>query len=206
MYCKKCLEFIRGDCLLNNGICVFCYYNINTWDSNGRKVSKNEAIVDYYKSFNNWRKEFINYYKDLKCKLKKLTKGTIVKKKIKRYFYYYLIYRNNKKIYFDYLGKIIPIDLLNEIKLRKDIIKKLKILKAHFYALRITEKSISKINRFHIFQRDNFTCQYCGKTRKEGAILEVDHIIPRCKGGKDNYSNLCTSCIECNSEKNSIDI
>lgn len=34
-----------------------------------------------------------------------------------------------------------------------------------------------------IFERDNYTCSYCGK---RGCILEVDHIVPFSKGGSDS--------------------
>ena len=55
--------------------------------------------------------------------------------------------------------------------------------------------------RFYILQRDNFTCQYCGRTPQDGAKLEIDHIIPRKKGGKTYEGNLTTSCWECNQGK-----
>ena len=54
--------------------------------------------------------------------------------------------------------------------------------------------------RFNIFKRDEFVCQYCGKRPPE-IILEVDHIIPRIKGGTDTIENLITACKECNSGK-----
>jgi hypothetical protein len=60
---------------------------------------------------------------------------------------------------------------------------------------------ISKELRFEIFQRDNFTCQYCGKTKNEAVKLEVDHIQPISTGGTDDYNNLITSCKECNQGK-----
>lgn len=50
----------------------------------------------------------------------------------------------------------------------------------------------------YVFKRDNYTCQYCGKV---GGILEVDHIIPFSKGGKDTMDNLTTSCRKCNRKK-----
>jgi len=60
---------------------------------------------------------------------------------------------------------------------------------------------ISKKLRFEIYQRDNFTCQYCGKTKDDGVKLEIDHKIPVSKGGKTDYNNLITSCHDCNSGK-----
>ena len=51
--------------------------------------------------------------------------------------------------------------------------------------------------RFQVLQRDNFRCQYCGKNGKD-VSLEVDHIIPKSKGWKDDFDNLITCCRECN--------
>ena len=44
-------------------------------------------------------------------------------------------------------------------------------------------------------------CQYCGRTPKDGIRLELDHKIPYSRGGKDSFSNLITSCNECNAGK-----
>lgn len=54
--------------------------------------------------------------------------------------------------------------------------------------------------RFSIFNRDDFTCQYCGRKAPE-VVLEVDHIIPKAEGGSDDIQNLITSCYECNRGK-----
>lgn len=51
--------------------------------------------------------------------------------------------------------------------------------------------------RFKIFERDRFTCQYCGR-KPPMVVLHVDHIFPKSKGGKDDEINLITSCQECN--------
>lgn len=52
-----------------------------------------------------------------------------------------------------------------------------------------------------ILERDGYRCQYCGLTRADGAILEVDHKVPRARGGADRMSNLITSCRDCNRSK-----
>ncbi len=54
----------------------------------------------------------------------------------------------------------------------------------------------SKKLRFEILKRDKFTCQYCGRKAPE-VKLEVDHIVPRSKGGK-LMKNLKTACYDCN--------
>lgn len=61
-------------------------------------------------------------------------------------------------------------------------------------------KAISKKKRFEVFKRDNFTCQYCGRSAPE-VILEIDHINPVKNGGDNNVMNLITSCFDCNRGK-----
>jgi len=61
----------------------------------------------------------------------------------------------------------------------------------------------TKINdklRFEVFRRDGYTCQYCGKSATE-AELEIDHVTPVSKGGKNEISNLKTACKSCNAGK-----
>lgn len=64
----------------------------------------------------------------------------------------------------------------------------------------MAKKTIKPSLRFEIFKRDNFTCQYCGRKTPE-VILELDHIVPRSKGGKEDIQNYLTSCFECNRGK-----
>lgn len=61
-------------------------------------------------------------------------------------------------------------------------------------------KGLSKRTRFEIFKRDSFTCQYCGRQSPD-VVLQVDHIQPVAKGGGNDFLNLITSCLECNSGK-----
>ena len=42
-------------------------------------------------------------------------------------------------------------------------------------------------------------CIYCGRTN---GVLDVDHVIPRCRGGSNDPSNLVPACKRCNSRKN----
>ena len=64
---------------------------------------------------------------------------------------------------------------------------------------RLPKKEV-KFTRHNIFQRDKYTCQYCG-VLFETKSLNLDHVIPRDKGGKSSWDNLVTSCIACNSRK-----
>jgi hypothetical protein len=63
--------------------------------------------------------------------------------------------------------------------------------------------SISKKIRFEIFKRDGFKCAYCGKA-PPAVTLELDHIEPKAKGGKDDINNYLTACFDCNRGKRDI--
>ena len=40
-----------------------------------------------------------------------------------------------------------------------------------------------------LLKRQKGKCPHCGNYFKDGDSIEVDHIIPKSKGGKDNYDN-----------------
>jgi hypothetical protein len=61
-------------------------------------------------------------------------------------------------------------------------------------------KSTGKRQRFNIFKRDRFTCQYCGRTPPD-VILVIDHILPVAAGGGEEETNKITACEACNQGK-----
>jgi len=57
-----------------------------------------------------------------------------------------------------------------------------------------------KFSRINVFTRDGFRCQYCGD-RKSMRELNYDHVVPRVRGGKTNWTNIVTACYPCNDKK-----
>ena len=57
-----------------------------------------------------------------------------------------------------------------------------------------------KFTRHNIFERDKNMCQYCGKVFDK-RDLNLDHVIPRDKGGATTWENIVCSCIPCNTRK-----
>jgi 5-methylcytosine-specific restriction endonuclease McrA len=55
-------------------------------------------------------------------------------------------------------------------------------------------------NKFNVFLRDGFRCQYCQK-RFDSKELTFDHVVPRSKGGKTTWDNIVSACTECNARK-----
>jgi len=61
-------------------------------------------------------------------------------------------------------------------------------------------QSTGKRLRFQVFERDHFTCQYCGQQPPD-VVLVCDHITPVAKGGETTLLNLITACLACNQGK-----
>ena len=54
------------------------------------------------------------------------------------------------------------------------------------------------LSRRSLLSRDNYTCQYCGTTEHP---LTIDHVIPRSRGGKTEWTNVVAACVSCNRKK-----
>ncbi len=61
-------------------------------------------------------------------------------------------------------------------------------------------KKVTSKKRWLVLVRDKFTCQFCGRSAPN-VELEIDHIIPKSKGGKARLDNLQVSCVQCNRSK-----
>ena len=69
------------------------------------------------------------------------------------------------------------------------IIRLLKYIKHHVRTLRAS--------RPRIYKRDNYECVYCGSKKD----LTLDHVLPKSRGGGNDWTNLVTSCFKCNLKK-----
>jgi 5-methylcytosine-specific restriction endonuclease McrA len=57
-----------------------------------------------------------------------------------------------------------------------------------------------RFSRQNIYMRDKLTCQYCAQ-RYPRSELNLDHVIPRSRGGRTTWENVVCSCISCNLSK-----
>lgn len=57
-----------------------------------------------------------------------------------------------------------------------------------------------RLSRRHVYMRDEYTCQYCG-AQPGVKGLNLDHVLPRSRGGRSSWENLVTSCRRCNLAK-----
>ena len=62
--------------------------------------------------------------------------------------------------------------------------------------VRVPYRARATLSRRGVFVRDNHQCQYCG----HGA-QNIDHVIPRSRGGRHVWENVVAACIPCNTRK-----
>jgi 5-methylcytosine-specific restriction endonuclease McrA len=74
------------------------------------------------------------------------------------------------------------------------IIKVLRFIKAYSRRMSFSNKLV--------WERDDYTCQYCGKKLTTKGDVTTDHVIPRSRGGKTTFENMVTACSHCNKKKN----
>jgi 5-methylcytosine-specific restriction endonuclease McrA len=64
------------------------------------------------------------------------------------------------------------------------------------YFVKVPYRARAALSRRAVFLRDANTCQYCG------AVAEnIDHVVPRSRGGLHVWENVVASCRPCNSRK-----
>jgi len=64
------------------------------------------------------------------------------------------------------------------------------------YFVRVPHQARVALNRRAIFARDGHRCQYCGAQAEN-----IDHIVPRSKGGQHAWDNVVAACRRCNARK-----
>lgn len=61
-------------------------------------------------------------------------------------------------------------------------------------------KASLRFNKHNVYIRDNGRCQYCDQEISKSQAT-YDHVIPKSRGGKTNWSNIVIACSLCNRRK-----
>ncbi len=64
------------------------------------------------------------------------------------------------------------------------------------YYIKVPYQARVALNRRAVFARDGHRCQYCGASAEN-----IDHVIPRSKGGPHAWDNVVAACRPCNTAK-----
>lgn len=62
--------------------------------------------------------------------------------------------------------------------------------------VRVPYRNRVPLSRRAVFARDGHKCQYCNR-----AAENIDHVMPRSRGGLHSWDNVVASCRSCNSRK-----
>ena len=66
--------------------------------------------------------------------------------------------------------------------------------------VKVPRKLALPLTRRLVLARDAYTCQYCG-SQPNRAILTIDHVLPRSRGGGKRWENVVAACRPCNQRK-----
>ncbi len=70
----------------------------------------------------------------------------------------------------------------------------------HLHRYDRTPRVTVRLTRRNLMLRDAHQCQYCGR-HPPLRDLNIDHVVPRSRGGGDSWENLVTACRNCNLRK-----
>jgi 5-methylcytosine-specific restriction endonuclease McrA len=62
--------------------------------------------------------------------------------------------------------------------------------------VRVPFRATAPLSRRAVFARDHHRCQYCGRSAEN-----LDHVVPRSRGGAHSWDNVVASCRTCNARK-----
>ncbi|WP_462394332.1 HNH endonuclease [Lentilactobacillus parabuchneri] len=99
-----------------------------------------------------------------------------------------------------YYQKFVRFASIQRVSYENDIVAEWHDFKDKYINCRLSNVDSSmwkKISK-RVFERDHYTCAYCGKV---GGKLDVDHMMPVSRGGTSEMSNLITACQHCNRQK-----
>jgi 5-methylcytosine-specific restriction endonuclease McrA len=80
------------------------------------------------------------------------------------------------------------------LRLRKPLVIRL----VHY--VKVPRQLALPLTRRLVLARDAYTCQYCG-AQPNRAMLTIDHVLPRSRGGAKSWENVVTACRSCNQRK-----
>ena len=64
------------------------------------------------------------------------------------------------------------------------------------YFVKVAFQARVALNRRAVFARDGHRCQYCGASAEN-----IDHVVPRSRGGSHSWDNVVAACRPCNTAK-----
>jgi len=89
------------------------------------------------------------------------------------------------------------LDFRQTVRAEKTVLPFPSVIRLVSY-VRLPYRANIPLTRRTLLARDNHTCQYCGSAERH---LTLDHVVPRSRGGRTEWTNIVAACGPCNRKK-----
>ncbi len=89
------------------------------------------------------------------------------------------------------------LDFRRTVRAEKTVLPFPSVIRLVSY-VRLPYRASIPLTRRTLLARDNHTCQYCGSSDRN---LTLDHVLPRSRGGRTEWTNIVAACGPCNRKK-----
>lgn len=83
-----------------------------------------------------------------------------------------------------------------EVRSQKVRLRRPSVIRLKYY-VNVPFRTKMPLNNRNVLIRDKYECAYCNDRR----ATTVDHVVPRAKGGRHEWTNVVAACARCNSKK-----
>jgi len=111
--------------------------------------------------------------------------------------------RRAVRLVLDRKAEILEIDEGRQFRSERDELPCPTVIRLVRY-IHVPRRFRRQVTNTFLFARDDYTCQYCGRHRRElrnRQFLTRDHVIPVSRGGENDWANVVTACSPCNNRK-----
>lgn len=90
---------------------------------------------------------------------------------------------------------------INRVSGQRSVLSTASIIavRGHDFMVRHQDR-VPALSRELLFRRDRNVCAYCGG-KFRSSELEMEHVLPRARGGANDWRNLVSACRACNARK-----
>ncbi len=167
-------------------------YALDKWDEKCEARIKKTIL---------WKKRKIQFYQNMRNEVLDYNYHMFVFEFFRRQTRYQQENYNRTAYYVNHVEKTITKSLQEMLDIEEELSEIDFETTREKYHAKNQRRLMTKELRRSIMERDNYTCQICGKYMPDEVGLHIDHIIPIKKGGKSVESNLQVLCDKCNLSK-----
>ena len=107
------------------------------------------------------------------------------------------------RLVLDRKAEILEIDEAKHFRSERDSLPCPTVIRLVRY-VHVPRRFRRQVTNTFLFARDDYTCQYCGRHRRQlrgRQVLTRDHVTPVSQGGGNGWENVVTACSPCNNRK-----